>query len=138
MRPSSATAGVGPLSASSTTTDVQLAHHNFRWVLLTNHSEPVRGLLSRYLQRRLVDEELTRRTSGAVSAGIQVVGEQIARVVAWLPKVWGHVNRFLEVNCSPDVTLGNSLHIFTKLLSDRIRVACRAELILQLIDGCEE
>lgn len=100
MRSSSATNGIG--QSSSGTGDLQLAHHNFRWVLLTNHSEPVRGLLSRYLQRRLVVEELSRRAAG----GSQVIGDEMARVIAWLPKVWNQVNRFLETNCTTDVTLG--------------------------------
>ena len=101
MRSSSSSTSVTQLSLA---TDLQLTHHNFRWVLLTNRSEPVRLLLSRYLQRQLVTEELAGRPA-VVSEEDGSPGD-MGRVIAWLPVVWNRVNHFIEANCTPDVTLG--------------------------------
>ena len=50
-------------SASNSTSsagDLQLSHHQFRWVLFSVHAdEPVRRLLDRHLRRRLADAEAT-------------------------------------------------------------------------------
>jgi len=83
-------------TAPTATNNLQL-HHNFRWVLCTNHVEPVRGFLARYLQRRLVQEEVT-------SGGL--MNDDLAKIVEWLPKVWQHLSRFLETYCSADITIG--------------------------------
>ncbi|KAI1889580.1 hypothetical protein AGOR_G00164380 [Albula goreensis] len=42
--------------ATSSTPNLQL-HHNFRWVLCANHTEPVKGFLGRFLRRKLVETE---------------------------------------------------------------------------------
>lgn len=83
--------------ATCSSTDLQL-HHNFRWVLYANHIEPVRSFLGRYLRRLLVANEVT---SGGVNADLN-------KVVEWLPKVWQHVNKFLETHSSCDITIGKS------------------------------
>ena len=77
------------------TTNLQL-HHNFRWVLCANHMEPVKGFLSRHLKRKLIEDE--------VRTGSRNV--DLAKIVDWLPKIWQHVNRFLETHNSSDVTIG--------------------------------
>jgi len=81
--------------ATCSTTDLQL-HHNFRWVLYANHIEPVRTFLGRYLRRQLVPVEVT---SGGTN-------HDLTKVVEWLPKVWQHVNKFLETHSSIDITIG--------------------------------
>jgi len=90
-------------SNSSSSADLQLTHHNFRWVLFTVHAEPVRGLLGRHLLRR-------RAAEAADGRGPRGDGEdpddELGRVVSWLPRVWNHVNRFLEAHCFADVTIG--------------------------------
>lgn len=83
--------------ATCLTTDLQL-HHNFRWVLYANHMEPVHGFLSRYLRRCLIKE---RVLSGEVCSDMD-------SVIEWLPKVWQHLNRFLEAHSSSDVTIGKN------------------------------
>jgi len=84
-------------TASASVANLQL-HHNFRWVLCSPHTEPVRGFLSRYLRRRLISTEL--------QTGLR--DSQLERVVHWLPMVWERVNKFLENQCSSDLTIGNS------------------------------
>lgn len=81
------------------TTNLQL-HHNFRWVLCANHMEPVKGFLSRHLKRKLIEDEV--RTGNR--------NPDLAKVVDWLPKVWQHVNRFLEAHNSSDVTIGTWMY----------------------------
>ncbi|XP_074101205.1 sickie isoform X2 [Cotesia typhae] len=93
---------IGTMSqATCSTTNLQL-HHNFRWVLCANHMEPVKGFLGRYLRRKLLEHEL--REDGSRNA-------EMAAVVEWLPRVWLHLNKFLETHSSSDVTIGPRLFL---------------------------
>ncbi|CAG5097297.1 Similar to sick: Protein sickie (Drosophila melanogaster) [Cotesia congregata] len=93
---------IGTMSqATCSTTNLQL-HHNFRWVLCANHMEPVKGFLGRYLRRKLLEHEL--REEGCRNA-------EMAAVVEWLPRVWLHLNKFLETHSSSDVTIGPRLFL---------------------------
>lgn len=67
-----------------------------RWVLCANHTEPVRGFLGRYLRRKLMEMEISSRTRSL----------ELVRIVDWVPRVWHHLNRFLETHSSSDVTIG--------------------------------
>ncbi|XP_036321700.1 protein sickie isoform X2 [Rhagoletis pomonella] len=92
---------IGTMSqATCNTTNLQL-HHNFRWVLTANHMEPVKGFLGRFLRRRLFQLELQ---TGHPQP-------ELATVLAWLPTVWQHINRFLEAHSSSDVTIGPRLFL---------------------------
>ena len=31
---------------------------------------------------------------------------ELVKIIAWIPKVWHHLNRFLEAHSSSDVTIG--------------------------------
>lgn len=86
--------------ATCSSTDLQL-HHNFRWVLYANHIEPVRSFLGRHLRRQLVSNEVT---SGGVNP-------ELNKVIEWLPKVWQHINKFLETHSSCDITIGPRLFL---------------------------
>ncbi|XP_033301185.1 protein sickie isoform X3 [Bombus vosnesenskii] len=102
-RHSSCPAIIGTMSqATCSTTNLQL-HHNFRWVLCANHMEPVKGFLGRYLRRKLLEHEL-RECGGTRNA-------EMAAVVEWLPRVWLHLNKFLETHSSSDVTIGPRLFL---------------------------
>ncbi|KAK9307737.1 hypothetical protein QLX08_001985 [Tetragonisca angustula] len=102
-RHSSCPAIIGTMSqATCSTTNLQL-HHNFRWVLCANHMEPVKGFLGRYLRRKLLEHEL-RECAGTRNA-------EMAAVVEWLPRVWLHLNKFLETHSSSDVTIGPRLFL---------------------------
>lgn len=70
-------------------------------VLTANHMEPVKGFLGRFLRRRLFQLELQTQHSQP----------ELAAVLAWLPSVWQHINRFLEVHSSSDVTIGPRLFL---------------------------
>ena len=67
---------VSPASTPSTVTSNNLLqmHHNFRWIIYSNHVEPVAGFLARYLQRRLVAEETRWSTSGFTSTCMMTDG----------------------------------------------------------------
>ncbi|XP_076628105.1 sickie isoform X2 [Colletes latitarsis] len=102
-RHSSCPAIIGTMSqATCSTTNLQL-HHNFRWVLCANHMEPVKGFLGRYLRRKLLEHEL-RECGGTRNA-------EMAAVVEWLPRIWLHLNKFLETHSSSDVTIGPRLFL---------------------------
>ncbi|XP_070542074.1 neuron navigator 2-like isoform X3 [Ptychodera flava] len=86
--------------ATCSTTNLQL-HHNFRWVLCANHMEPVKGFLGRYLRRKLVETEV--QTSNR--------NNDLNKIIEWMPKVWQHLNKFLETHNSSDVTIGPRLFL---------------------------
>ncbi|KAK2148133.1 hypothetical protein LSH36_513g01022 [Paralvinella palmiformis] len=82
------------------TTNLQL-HHNFRWVLCANHMEPVKGFLGRFLRRNLVQEEVKTALRN----------KDLNKITDWVPKVWQHLNKFLETHSSSDVTIGPRLFL---------------------------
>ncbi|XP_077375551.1 neuron navigator 2 isoform X4 [Festucalex cinctus] len=92
---------IGTMSqATSSAPNLQL-HHNFRWVLCANHTEPVKGFLGRFLQRKLIEMEIGSRTRNV----------ELVKIIDWIPRVWHHLNRFLETHSSSDVTIGPRLFL---------------------------
>ncbi|XP_054625938.1 neuron navigator 2 isoform X3 [Dunckerocampus dactyliophorus] len=92
---------IGTMSqATSSAPNLQL-HHNFRWVLCANHMEPVKGFLGRYLRRKLIEMEIGSRTRNM----------ELVKIIDWIPRVWHHLNRFLEMHSSSDVTIGPRLFL---------------------------
>lgn len=67
-----------------------------RWVLCANHMEPVKGFLGRHLRRKLVEVEVMTN----------VRNNDLIKIIDWIPKVWQHLNKFLETHSSSDVTIG--------------------------------
>ncbi|XP_019608736.2 neuron navigator 3 isoform X7 [Rhinolophus sinicus] len=76
-------------------------HHNFRWVLCANHTEPVKGFLGRYLRRKLIEIEIERN----------IRNNDLVKIIDWIPKTWHHLNNFLETHSSSDVTIGPRLFL---------------------------
>lgn len=70
-----------------------------RWVLCANHMEPVKGFLGRYLRRKLIETEIGSRTRNM----------ELVKIIDWIPRVWHHLNRFLEMHSSSDVTIGKRM-----------------------------
>ncbi|XP_030056580.1 LOW QUALITY PROTEIN: neuron navigator 2 [Microcaecilia unicolor] len=97
--------------ATSSTPNLQL-HHNFRWVLCANHTEPVKGFLGRFLRRKLIETEIGCRTRNT----------ELVKIIDWIPKVWQHLNKFLEAHSSSDVTIGPRLFLSCPLDVDGSRV----------------
>ncbi|MBN3289672.1 NAV2 protein, partial [Polypterus senegalus] len=97
--------------ATSSTPNLQL-HHNFRWVLCANHTEPVKGFLGRYLRRKLIETEISTR----------IRNTELTKIIDWVPKVWQHLNRFLETHSSSDVTIGPRLFLSCPIDVDGSRV----------------
>ncbi|XP_073687467.1 neuron navigator 2 [Garra rufa] len=84
----------------SPTPNLQL-HHNFRWVLCANHTEPLKGFLGRYLRRKLLETEISSRVRNG----------ELVKIIDWIPCVWHHLNHFLETHSSSDVTIGPRLFL---------------------------
>ncbi|CAO2614493.1 Neuron navigator 2, partial [Lemmus lemmus] len=97
--------------ATSSTPNLQL-HHNFRWVLCANHTEPVKGFLGRFLRRKLMETEISGRARNM----------ELVKIINWIPKVWHHLNRFLEAHSSSDVTIGPRLFLSCPIDVDGSRV----------------
>ncbi|NXG01494.1 NAV2 protein, partial [Sakesphorus luctuosus] len=97
--------------ATSSTPNLQL-HHNFRWVLCANHTEPVKGFLGRFLRRKLIETEISGRMRNA----------ELVKIIDWIPKVWQHLNKFLEAHSSSDVTIGPRLFLSCPINVDGSRV----------------
>ncbi len=91
-------------------------HHKFKWVLCVNHTEPVKNYLNRYHERRLVDFETKLLGAAAINIGnsnqqqqIHLIEQNIRElrlVYEWLPKLWLHVNKYIEMYNSIDLTIG--------------------------------
>ena len=64
--------------------------------------EPVKGFLGRFLRRRLLEVE--------VQEGVR--NNDLNRIFDWIPKVWQHLNKFLETHSSSDVTIGKKYLIY--------------------------
>ncbi|KAJ0056771.1 hypothetical protein NL108_017370 [Boleophthalmus pectinirostris] len=92
---------IGTMSQATTSAPNLQLHHNFRWVLCANHTEPVKGFLGRFLRRKLLETEIQSRTRDP----------DLVRIVDWIPRVWHHLNRFLETHSSSDVTIGPRLFL---------------------------
>ncbi|XP_032855670.1 neuron navigator 3 isoform X4 [Tyto alba] len=87
-------------------------HHNFRWVLCANHTEPIKGFLGRYLRRRLIETEIERN----------IRNNELIKIIDWIPKTWHHLNSFLETHSSSDVTIGPRLFLPCPMDVDGSRV----------------
>ena len=94
------------------TANLQL-HHNFRWILYSNHIEPVNGFLGRFLRRQLIEKQILNDQDEV---------SELSEMIEWIPQVVRHVNRFLEAHNSSDVTIGENFealyisHALTYLL----------------------
>ncbi|CAL4069603.1 unnamed protein product, partial [Meganyctiphanes norvegica] len=93
---------IGTMSQTTahSTTDLQL-QHNFRWVLMNNHMEPVKGLVGRIARRKLTEAEVENREKLP----------RLQQILDWLPKCWTHINKFLEKHSSTEVTIGPCLFV---------------------------
>uniref|UniRef100_A0A4W5L702 Neuron navigator 3 n=1 Tax=Hucho hucho TaxID=62062 RepID=A0A4W5L702_9TELE len=87
-------------------------HHNFRWVLCANHTEPVKGFLGRFLRRKLIETEINRNMRS----------NDLIKIIDWIPKTWQHLNGFLEAHSSSDVTIGPRLFLSCPMDADGSRV----------------
>uniref|UniRef100_A0A8D2MTQ0 Neuron navigator 3 n=1 Tax=Zonotrichia albicollis TaxID=44394 RepID=A0A8D2MTQ0_ZONAL len=87
-------------------------HHNFRWVLCANHTEPVKGFLGRYLRRKLIETEIEK----------SIRNNELMKIIDWIPKTWHHLNSFLETHSSSDVTIGPRLFLPCPMDVDGSRV----------------
>ncbi|XP_039917129.1 neuron navigator 3 isoform X11 [Hirundo rustica] len=87
-------------------------HHNFRWVLCANHTEPIKGFLGRYLRRKLIETEIEKN----------IRNNELMKIIDWIPKTWHHLNSFLETHSSSDVTIGPRLFLPCPMDVDGSRV----------------
>ncbi|KAG8439716.1 hypothetical protein GDO86_005768 [Hymenochirus boettgeri] len=87
-------------------------HHNFRWVLCSNHTDPVKGFLGRYLRRKLIEIEIEQNMRN----------NDLIKIMEWIPKAWHHINGFLETHSSSDVTIGPRLFLSCPMDVDGARI----------------
>ncbi|XP_056430035.1 neuron navigator 3 isoform X3 [Hyla sarda] len=87
-------------------------HHNFRWVLCANHMDPVKGFLGRYLRRKLIEMEIEK----------SLRNNDLIKIIEWIPKAWHHLNNFLEMHSSSDVTIGPRLFLSCPMDVDGSRI----------------
>ncbi|XP_078797969.1 neuron navigator 3 isoform X12 [Oryzias latipes] len=92
---------IGTMSQGVSSSPNLELHHNFRWVLCTNHTEPVKGFLGRFLRRKLIETEIDKNMRS----------NDLIKIVDWIPKTWHHLNSFLEAHSSSDVTIGPRLFL---------------------------
>ncbi|XP_068132732.1 neuron navigator 3 isoform X4 [Hyperolius riggenbachi] len=92
---------IGTMNQSISSSPNLELHHNFRWVLCANHTDPVKGFLGRYLRRKLIEMELEKNLRN----------NDITKIIEWIPKAWHLLNSFLETHSSSDVTIGPRLFL---------------------------
>ncbi|XP_072257504.1 neuron navigator 3 isoform X4 [Pyxicephalus adspersus] len=92
---------IGTMNQSISSSPNLELHHNFRWVLCANHTDPVKGFLGRYLRRKLIEREIE----------MNMRNNDLIKIIEWVPKAWHHVNSFLETHSSSDVTIGPRLFL---------------------------
>ncbi|XP_040199878.1 neuron navigator 3 isoform X5 [Rana temporaria] len=92
---------IGTMNQSISSSPNLELHHNFRWVLCANHTDPVKGFLGRYLRRKLIEMEIEKNMRN----------NDLIKIIEWIPKGWHHVNGFLETHSSSDVTIGPRLFL---------------------------
>uniref|UniRef100_A0A3P9PHC3 Neuron navigator 3 n=1 Tax=Poecilia reticulata TaxID=8081 RepID=A0A3P9PHC3_POERE len=85
---------IGTMSQGVSSSPNLELHHNF-WVLCTNHTEPVKGFLGRFLRRKLIETEIDKNMRS----------NDLIKIIDWIPKTWQHLNGFLEAHSSSDVTI---------------------------------
>ncbi|XP_043403328.1 neuron navigator 3 isoform X9 [Chelonia mydas] len=103
---------IGTMNQGVTSSPNLELHHNFRWVLCANHTEPVKGFLGRYLKRKLIETEIERNMRN----------NDLIKIIDWIPKTWHHLNSFLETHSSSDVTIGPRLFLPCPMDVDGSRV----------------
>jgi hypothetical protein len=64
-------------------------------VLYANHTEPVRSYLNRHYLRKLKQYETENQ-----------VDQDLRMIVDWIPRLWQHINKYIETYNSTDVTMG--------------------------------
>jgi hypothetical protein len=82
--------------------------------------EPVKGFLGRFLRRRLLEAE--------VQEGVR--NNDLNRIFDWIPKVWQHLNKFLETHSSSDVTIGEKFSVYTIHLLCRLVLAGFCKIVI--------
>jgi len=103
-------------STAAVTSNLLQLHHSFRWILYSNHAEPVSGFLQRYLRRRLIAAGARCPVSTPARDETDPADEAdvMSRVVDWLPRAWQQINGFLESRCATtNLTIGTIFHVFT-------------------------
>ncbi|CAH2277944.1 neuron navigator 3-like isoform X1 [Pelobates cultripes] len=103
---------IGTMNQSISSSPNLELHHNFRWVLCANHTDPVKGFLGRYLRRKLIEIEIEKNMRN----------NDLIKVIEWIPKAWCHLNSFLEKHSSSDVTIGPRLFLSCPMDVDGSRV----------------
>ncbi|KAM8974743.1 neuron navigator 3 isoform 2-T2 [Pelodytes ibericus] len=103
---------IGTMNQSISSSPNLELHHNFRWVLCANHTDPVKGFLGRYLRRKLIEIEIERNMRN----------NDLIKIIEWIPKAWHHLNSFLETHSSSDVTIGPRLFLSCPMDVDGSRV----------------
>ncbi|XP_060797830.1 neuron navigator 2 isoform X1 [Neoarius graeffei] len=103
---------IGTMSQTTSSSPNLQLHHNFRWVLCANHTEPVKGFLGRFLRRKLIETEISSRMRNP----------ELVKIIEWIPRVWHHLNCFLEAHSSSDVTIGPRLFLSCPMDVDGSRI----------------
>ena len=85
-------------SLSSSNLEIE---HQFRSIVYNRNLEPCKGLLSRYLKRKLFDFEMESSIRGAV---IDV--KHLEKVIDWLQQLYHHLNHLME-NYESTYQIGN-------------------------------
>jgi len=71
--------------------------------MYTNHKEPVKSFLSKFLKRKLIKTESEEAFKREV---VDSSNPDMIKIIDWIVSLWNYVNNFLEMNHSSEATLG--------------------------------
>ncbi|XP_069084886.1 neuron navigator 3 isoform X1 [Pleurodeles waltl] len=103
---------IGTMNQGASSSPNLELHHNFRWILCANHTDPVKSFLGRYLRRKLIETEIEKNMRNS----------DLIKIIDWIPKTWHHLNNFLEAHSSSDVTIGPRLFLSCPMDVDGSRI----------------
>jgi neuron navigator 3 len=78
-------------------------NQNFNCLMYTNHKEPVKSFLSKFLKRKLIKTESEEAFKREV---VDSSNPDMIKIIDWIVSLWNYVNNFLEMNHSSEATLG--------------------------------
>ncbi|ESN91030.1 hypothetical protein HELRODRAFT_116410 [Helobdella robusta] len=84
-------------------------HRNVCFIRYTTNTEPVKNFLERFLKRRWLEVQLKPQLT--ISSIHENHGKETATVLEWLPKLWKHLNKFIEEHSSNDAAIGPHLFL---------------------------
>ena len=78
--------------------------------MLSVNSEAVKGYLNRFLRRKLLE------TEARLALNNQKLNPENSKIIEWIPRVYVHLNKFLENYFGETISIGMSTTCYKHLI----------------------